>query len=113
MKSGLRLVPDETDDVVLIDEDDIKRGFVDKEWLGKRVIASIFPASKKSIKEVLELEVGNKDDGRSNFMWVRLVNGDLMLALFPWGDGYFAVEENVYRDFTKAEQRAEAIKKGS
>ncbi len=51
----------------------------------------IHPASKESVRTVL---AANEDcpDGRSNWVWLRLPNGDLALGVFPQGDTYFDVE---------------------
>lgn len=58
---------------------------------GRRVIAWGFPASKESVAKVMSAEVG-ADDGRSDFKWLRLENGDLMLGVFPRGATYEDVE---------------------
>jgi hypothetical protein len=50
-----------------------------------------YPASPESVGTVLDASVDD-DDGRSQFMWVRLGNGDLILGVFPQGDTYFATE---------------------
>lgn len=55
--------------------------------------ATVHPASKKAIKLVLSAKEGD-DNGRSEYVWVRLMNGDLVLAIFPRGDTYFAVEKD-------------------
>lgn len=59
----------------------------------KRIIALIHPASQESIDFVLNAseETG---DGRSQFVWLRLPNGDLILGVFPQGDTYFSVEND-------------------
>ena len=64
------------------------------------VIATCFPASLDAVNKVLEMVVG--DDGRSDFQWIRLCNGDLILGVFPHGDGYFAVEPDVEADYRRA-----------
>lgn len=56
-------------------------------------VAWVHPASKKSIKKVLCADE-NSVDGRSNWVWVRLANGDLILGVFPQGETYFAVEKD-------------------
>ena len=33
-------------------------------------------------------------DGRSEYVWLRLTNGDLILGVFPRGDTYFEVEKD-------------------
>ena len=62
----------------------------------------MFPASQESIDAVLALT--EDDDGRSAYTWVRLANGDLMLALFPHGEGYFALETLLETDFLEAQK---------
>jgi hypothetical protein len=54
-------------------------------------IATVYPASQKSIEQVLTADVDDSD-GRSQFVWVRLANGDLFLGVYPQGETYFAVE---------------------
>lgn len=56
-------------------------------------LALIHPASDESVKRVLNAPV-NSGDGRSNWVWVRLMNTDLILGVYPQGDTYFAVEED-------------------
>lgn len=58
---------------------------------GKRVIAWSYPANKESVAKVLGAEPGT-DDGRSEWRWLRLENGDLMLGVFPRGATYEYVE---------------------
>lgn len=58
-----------------------------------RLLAMIHPASEESVKRVLSADE-NSDDGRSQWCWIRLANGDLILGIFPQGDTYFAVEED-------------------
>jgi hypothetical protein len=54
-------------------------------------ICLIHPASPTSVSLVLSKDE-NDDDGRSNWVWVRLSNGDLILGVFPQGDTYCEVE---------------------
>lgn len=63
---------------------------MDDEDLG-RVIASIHPASARSVNEVISADP-KSDDGRSPWMWIRLPNGDLILGVFPQGDTYSRME---------------------
>lgn len=63
-----------------------------------RVLARIHPASEKSVALVLDADPLS-NDGRSNWCWVRLPNGDLVLGVFPQGDTYCAVEDDAqYRE---------------
>lgn len=57
----------------------------------ERVIATIHPASPASVAFVAATSE-NDPDGRSQFMWVRLPNGDLILGVYPQGDTYCACE---------------------
>lgn len=54
------------------------------------LIAQAFPASREAAEKVLAMPVG--DHGRSDYTWLLLANGDLMLGVWPTGDGYFEVE---------------------
>lgn len=45
-----------------------------------------FPASDESVGRVLNAQLD--DNGRSPFMWLRLQNGDLFLAVAPKGATY-------------------------
>lgn len=56
-----------------------------------RVLAYIHGASKDTVQTVLNAPV-ETGDGRSEWVWVRLPNGVLILGTFPQGDTYFEVE---------------------
>lgn len=58
-----------------------------------RPIAYIHKASPKAVKTVLAAAEGDTD-GRSEYVWLRLPNGDPILGVFPRGDTYFAVEDD-------------------
>jgi hypothetical protein len=49
------------------------------------------PASTKAINAVLSTSMFD-ENGRSEWVWVRLRNGDLVLGVFPQGDTYFEHE---------------------
>ncbi len=53
---------------------------------------SIQDAKPRHVKLVLEADELS-EDGRSQWVWVRLSTGDLVLAVFPQGDTYFATED--------------------
>ena len=57
----------------------------------ERVIATLHPASAEAVALVAAASE-DTEDGRSQFMWLRLPNGDLMLGVFPQGDTYLACE---------------------
>ena len=45
----------------------------------------IKPASKKYIKIMKKAEIGT-DNGKSDWLWITLPNGDLIFGCFPQGD---------------------------
>ena len=57
----------------------------------ERVLAYIHEASSEAVQTVLNAPI-ETGDGRSDWVWVRLPNGDLILGTFPQGDTYFEVE---------------------
>lgn len=52
------------------------------------------PAPNEAVLHVLSQPVETEDnhDGRSKWLWLRLPDGDLVLACYPQGDTYFATE---------------------
>lgn len=54
-------------------------------------LVNIHPASRQAAYTVIDASPDD-NDGRSDWMWVRLPNGDLILGLFPQGGTYEAVE---------------------
>ena len=54
------------------------------------VIAEYHRASPAAVERVLEAPLTG--DGRSEWRWIRLANGDLILGVFPHGETYFAIE---------------------
>lgn len=59
----------------------------------ERVIATVHPASPESVALVAAASE-NDPDGRSQPMWIRLPNGDLILGVYPQGDTYFECERD-------------------
>jgi hypothetical protein len=49
-------------------------------------------AAPEAVTEVLAADP-NDEDGRSQWVWMRFPNGDLVLATFPQGDTYFSAWE--------------------
>lgn len=49
------------------------------------------PASAEAVADTLA-QNENDPDGRSEWLWVRLPNGDLILGVYPQGDTYLAHE---------------------
>ena len=66
----------------------------------RRVLARVHPASQKSVQCVLEQKEEGYD-GRSNWVWVRLANGDLILGVFPQGDTYLSVEKDAAYPYSR------------
>lgn len=61
------------------------------EWTD--TIAHVHPASPEAVETVMDSPV-ETGDGRSEWVWVRLPNGDLILGVFPQGATYEAVEQD-------------------
>jgi hypothetical protein len=62
-----------------------------------RVIATTQPASEKAVKHVLDADPkADLGYARSEWLWIRLGNGDLILGVFPQDDTYFE-HETEYR----------------
>ena len=55
--------------------------------------AYVHAASPDAVRTVLDAPEGTPD-GRSEYVWLRLANGDLILGVFPRGDTYLGVEED-------------------
>lgn len=70
-----------------------QRHIMDPVFDGNSVL--VHPASRESVDLVLSR---SEDDpnGRSNWLWVRLPNGDLILGVFPQGDTYEMVERDAF-----------------
>ena len=71
------------------------------------VVGVTFPASYGLVHNLL---IQDKDtgDGRSNFYWIQLANGDVGLVVFPQGDCYDEMIDSIREDRQRAEA-AEAI----
>lgn len=57
-------------------------------------VASTHPANADDVEFVLNQDVGMYE-GRSDFEWVRLSSGELMLGVWPRGDAYIEVTEKL------------------
>lgn len=55
-------------------------------------LATVTPAKNAAVTEVLQADVSSMD-GRSQWVWVRLADGTLILGVFPQGDTYMNVAE--------------------
>ena len=63
-----------------------------------RPLAFIHPASTEIVTKVLNANELSSD-GRSQWMWLRLPNGDLILGVFPMGNTYEMCEQDAeYRE---------------
>lgn len=66
------------------------------ETLDKPVlIATASKADETVANMVIDEPIGN--DGRSEWQWFRLSNGDLILGVYPRGDTYFNTEADPNR----------------
>lgn len=59
------------------------------------LLATAAVADKTVAEKVINSHVG--DDGRSEWHWFRLANGDLILGVFPRGDTYMETEADPNR----------------
>ncbi len=59
-----------------------------------KVLATFQPASQAAVNAILAAD-DNPERGftRSEFLWIRFSNGDLVLGVFPQDEAYFAFEE--------------------
>jgi hypothetical protein len=65
------------------------------------VIATYYKANEDAVNRVLESVVG--DDGRSDFSWILLASGDVALGVFPTGDGYCEIENDIANDWQRTD----------
>lgn len=60
-------------------------------------IVTVHPANPAVVERVLSADESSPD-GRSQFLWLRLPNGDLLLGVYPQGQTYFDVEDDAAYD---------------
>ena len=63
---------------------------------GEIHLATIAPADPKVARKVMRAKV-DSEDGRSQYVWCRFANGDLMLGVFPQGETYLETEADLGR----------------
>lgn len=49
--------------------------------------------SREAAQEIINAQVDDDEDGRSEWFWLRCPNGDLMFACYPMGDLYYSHED--------------------
>jgi len=64
-------------------------------------VATFFPAAEVEANRVIAAV--DNEDGRSSWQWMRLANGDLVLAAYPGGNTYTGLEAAVEADYNDAE----------
>ena len=57
-------------------------------------VAAVSPADTKDVEHVLS-QPESGGNGRSNWVWMRLNNGDLILGVFPQGDTYIEITDRL------------------
>lgn len=77
-----------------------------------RPIAEVYPALRTSVEELLDKPMtpfrdstdghGHIEDSRSEWVWVRLANGDLILGFYPRGEAYMEQEVAVETAYLNA-----------
>lgn len=65
---------------------------------GSFPIAWVTPAKPDHVRSILR-QGENTGDGRSNWVWLRLRDGTLMLGVFPQGDTYMEFSDGGVCDF--------------
>lgn len=56
-------------------------------------IGHTYPAAAEDVRYVMDLDPDREDgETRTEWLWLRLANGDLCLATFPQDEGYMALE---------------------
>lgn len=58
-----------------------------------REITNTRPASEESVKIILAADPASPD-GRSEWTWFHLSNGDMIFGCFPQGDTYFNTQDD-------------------
>jgi hypothetical protein len=65
-------------------------------------LAEAWPASAEAIVRVIMANADEQDGfTRSEWLWIRIANGDLILGLFPQDDMYFDIEHLIEADYEK------------
>lgn len=59
----------------------------------RRYIASVHPASPEAVEKVLKAR-DTDPDGRSQWVWVWLTTGELVLGVFPQGDTFCEIQRD-------------------
>lgn len=67
-------------------------------------LATVFPASTESVLNLLAAPQTKEgeNDGRSEWVWIRFANGDLVMGIFPQGGVYEMLEGDVEEDYKAA-----------
>jgi hypothetical protein len=60
------------------------------------VLVQYYPATERGIATMLAANPDD-EDGRSEWLWIRLANGDLIFGCFPQAGTYFELEEDGLR----------------
>lgn len=70
----------------------------------KVFLGNQYPIATTTRVERLLASPVSADDGRSEWMWFRLANGDLIVGFYPRGDAYMDCEVDFTEDWTLAER---------
>lgn len=71
------------------------------------VLGLSYPASEEDALAILDSQV--HDDGRSEFVWIRLANGDLFVGVSPQGETYEHAQNVVNSDYAAAQESPNGI----
>lgn len=71
----------------------MRKNIIDHDDTSRPLLGYTTPASEESVRVVLAADT-ESGDGRSEWLWIRLANGNLILGVYPQGETYFDTEED-------------------
>lgn len=94
---------------------DIDAHVIRDEEFPDRVIGYVWPADRDCVDYVLAQPSDHEQyDGRSNWCWIRLRDGSLVLATYPQGDTYITMDDDERNKMPEALQEdMNAVKRAS
>lgn len=74
-----------------------------REWVKVSPEVTMWPASAEGVGRVIAANPDLLDgETRSEWLWIRFANGDLVLGLFPQDDLYDSLEKTINNDYMSA-----------
>ena len=79
-------------------------GIFNEDENGKQTVQVAWVTPAKEADAIELLQMPRHDDGRSDFFWMRMQNGTLLLGVFPQGDnGYIHFSDSGVCDYEDAQ----------